>query len=114
MARAWRPTRKDQMTLLLQARDAADAVAAFAREVDGRARPDRVLAKLEGPGGMTSLCAAEAALASCWPVGPARELVWLTRASPAQVDTLHLAAFAEDGALIHAASFSLASAAVPA
>jgi len=95
------------MTTLLQAQDAADAVACFARDVDGRAAAGRVLAKLEGPGGMTSLCAAEAALAARWPTGPARELVWLTRASPTQVDTLHLAAFADDGGLIHAASFSL-------
>jgi hypothetical protein len=113
MAPAWRSnSRKDQMTTLLPAQDAAEAVACFARDVDGRAGLDRVLAKLEGPGGMTSLCAAEAALAARWPIGPVRELVWLTRASPKEVDTLHLAAFAEDGALIHAATFSLTPAAV--
>jgi len=96
------------MTNLLQAQGAADAVAVFAQDVDrSGGGPDRVLAKLEGPGGMTSLCAAEAALAARWPTGAARELVWLTRASASETDTLHLSAFAGDGALLHAASFRL-------
>jgi hypothetical protein len=96
------------MTELEDARDAADAVGRFARIVDDCAeRLDRVLAKLEGPGGLTGLCAAEAALAARWPTGAARELVWLTRASPALSDTLHLQAFEDGGVLIHAASFRL-------
>jgi len=96
------------MTKLEQARDAADAVGRFAHAVDrSQGDLDRILAKLEGPGGMASLCAAEAALVARWPAGAARELVWLTRASPAQTDTLHLQAFEAGGALICAASFSL-------
>jgi hypothetical protein len=62
----------------MQAENAAEAVRKFAEPLTGA--PDRVLAKLDGPGGMASLCAVEAALARVWPMSTAKELVWLTRA----------------------------------
>jgi hypothetical protein len=58
---------------------------------------------------MTSLCAVEARLASCWPVEISKEFVWLTRSGDASGERLHLRAFAADGEMLCEAAFRLGS-----
>jgi hypothetical protein len=90
--------------------DAADAVGRFAQAVSGKCatQPDRVLAKLDGPGGLDRLCSVEALIGQAWPAGTAKELVWLT-SSATPGDTLYLQAFADEGELLAEATFTLAA-----
>ena len=90
--------------------DTEDAVRRFAGQV-GAARPERVLARLDGLDGMSRLCAVEATIAALWPPTTAKELVWLTRTDHRAGDVLHLQAFADDGAVLAQASFRLRPAA---
>jgi hypothetical protein len=95
------------MPNFMKADNAAEAVRKFAEPL--AAAPDRVLAKLDGPGGMASLCAVEAALAGVWPMSTAKELVWLPRAPGTVRDTLRLSAYAADGEVLGEARFELAA-----
>ena len=96
------------MTPAQSAPGVADAVRRFATQLRRVRRPtDRIQARLEGPGGMTRLCAVEAVLDKHCPPGTRRELVWLTRASAGSADTLHLSAFAAGGVLLCQAAFQL-------
>lgn len=95
------------MTASNQVKDAADAVGRFAQAC-GAGPPDRVLARLRGPGGVDSLCAVEAVIGETWPRGVARELVWLT-GQAGTGDTLELRAFAPAGDLMAEAVFELAA-----
>lgn len=87
-------------------RDARAAVDRFAEGLGG-VRPDRVLARLDGEGGMDTLCAVEAALSARFPASVAKELVWLTRSGAA--DCLRLQAWDAQGAELAGAEFSLAA-----
>lgn len=84
------------------ARDCAQAVAQFAKALDGRA-PKRIQAHWNGADGVAMLIAAEAALEAAWPGPTAKELVWLTGARGAPV--LRLEARGADGAVIEDAGF---------
>ena len=97
----------ETMTKLDEAVDGADAVRKFSDRLRGRSAPDRIQAQLDGEAGMTGLCQVEAMLCDRWPLGTAKELVWLTRSGQAAGERLHLRAFAADGEVLCDATFRL-------
>lgn len=84
------------------ARDCAQAVAQFAKALEGRA-PKRIQAHWNGADGVAMLTAAEAALEAAWPGPTAKELVWLT--GPRGASVLRLEARGADGSVIGDAGF---------
>jgi hypothetical protein len=95
------------MTTNSQARDGADAVRRFNREL-GALAPDRIQVRLDGRDGLARLCEMERALSALWPEGAAKELIWLGRGPAAEGEQVHLRAFSADGATLAAATYRLA------
>ena len=98
------------MTAVRDAHDEAEAVRQFTAQLaaSGR-RTQSIQVRLDGEGGMTRLCAVEAALAELCPSDAAKELVWLTRATPGDADVLHLRALGPDGEVAAEAAFRLSA-----
>ncbi len=95
------------MPKIESARDEADAVRQFAKAVGRHGlAPERIQARVGGGDGLTSLCAAEAAIRDLLPATTARELVWLSRGQAAG-EGLHLRAYASGGELVGEAVFHL-------
>ncbi len=96
------------MSSVQNARDGTDAVRKFARDLGRDQHPARrILAKLGGEDGMTTLCAVEAVIRDLWPATTAKELVWLTRGGVNDGDRLELQAFDVNGELLRSAIFRL-------
>jgi hypothetical protein len=95
------------MPKIENARDEADAVRQFARTVGRHGpAPERIQVRVGGGDGLTTLCAAEAAIRDLLPATTARELVWLSRGQ-AGGEGLHLQAYASGGELVGEAVFRL-------
>ena len=97
------------MSTVDDARDGADAVRKFAAEVGRGGRPAlRIQVKLDGDGGMATLCSVEAVICDLWPAATAKELMWLSRSSQHGGDQLQLEAFGSNGERVCDATFTLA------